>query len=80
MIPDLPPWATTPPPAHCPDCHRVPQPGERHGLLDGVTDDGEPLGFTCLDADDRVIFDPPEPTRTVTPDPWSTEPTEPPPF
>lgn len=43
---------------HCRDCHRVPEPGEQHGLLDGLTDEGEPLGFTCLDADGDVIYEP----------------------
>lgn len=41
----------------CPCCHRLPRPEERHGLLDGLTDEGEPLGFTCLDVAGEVIFD-----------------------
>lgn len=53
----------------CAYCKRVPADGERHGLLDGTTDDGEPLGFTCLGADGEVIFDPPPPYTG--PDPWT---------
>lgn len=66
-------------PTRCHDCGQIPEEGERHSLLDGTTDDGEPLGFTCLDADGEVLL-PPVTTGPVTPDPWSTPSSEPPPF
>lgn len=80
MIPDLPPWTDTSRIRLCPDCRRQPQAGERHGLLDGTTEDGEPLGFTCLDAADEMLLPPPTGSYSG-PDPWSLgDPSEPPPF
>lgn len=80
MTADLPPWADTTRVQICLDCRRQIRPGERHGLLDGLTDDGEPLGFTCLDADGELLL-PPPPQPYSGPDPWSAQgPTEPPPF
>jgi hypothetical protein len=67
MIPDLPPWATTPPPARCPDCLRVPLPGDSHSRVMAHDAFGQPIVF-CYDDEGESL--PAEEEHTPAPDPW----------
>jgi hypothetical protein len=69
VIPDLPPWTRTAPPARCPHCLTVPSPGDTHGKVMARDAFGQPLVFCYDDEGQELPAD--DAPAGPSPDPWT---------